>query len=443
MDNTCSSCYGSPIKKQWVLALVVSSAFLFMQLFDTLKVSNSNPILFLLLWIVTWGSLFIYFLRTYKLSNSSPVKKGLLLGMAGIVLYILSDIWLLLINIIFLSADADTEFFANLHQYVFGGLRVLSEIFFISCYFCLTKAFWQKTLQKSISLILALCYVLSLLINICFIIDPRIGLFTTSIPLLIYSLLYICLIAFIIVTSLPAFVEWLASADSITTTQQPIVETNGAPVYKPNRVFPNSHVAGAALILCIVLGILAALIKFESSRFIGFAFSPIPAALVAAVISILMLVLTLRNKKDQIALGYKNSTGGAMRCYSITLCLTWLCMLIALILFSSSNFRDIEDVEGPNILVILGVVFLLVSIISGFASSSKPADGISVLALIPLLGLSMLSDIIASLINGCPVIFNFADENVSKISFIIFAIINAIAAIVHLASQKPRQPLAS
>lgn len=419
----------------WVLALVISFVFLVLHILDITEVFNSSPIVFSSLWFITWGSLLFYFICIHKVTHTgSSVKKGITSGMVGIVMYILSDIWLIIINI--QLQDADSYDFIILHPYVFGGFRALSDILFIICFFCLTKAFRRKTLQKSISLALALCCIVNLCLNIYFIIDHHAGLLGI---IILYSLFYLCLIAFIIATSLPAFVEWLASEDSISPEPKPIVHTNNATDYKPYHVFPNGFVAGAALVLSLILGVLVASIRFETSRYIGFAFSPIPAVIVAAIISILMLILTFRNRKAQIALGIKKSIGGALICHSITLCIFWLCMITAIVLTASSSFRDIDDLYAPNILIIVGVVFLLFSIIFGFASSTKPADKVSVLALMPLLGLSMLSDIIASLINGHPTPFSFADADVYKISFFLFTIFSIIAAIIHLATPKSKQ----
>lgn len=434
MENTRLVSQRLSKKNLGVLALVISFVFLVLHILDITKVYNSSPIVFSSLWIITWGSLLFYFICIHKVTHTgSSVKKGITFGMVGIVMYILSDIWLIIINI--QLQDADSYDFIILHPYVFGGFRALSDILFIICFFCLTKAFRRKTLQKSISLALALCCIVHLCLNIYFIIDHHAGLF----GIIIYSLFYLCLIAFIIATSLPAFVEWLASEDSISPEPKPIVHTNNATDYKPYHVFPNGFVAGAALVLSLILGVLVASIRFETSRYIGFAFSPIPAVIVAAIISILMLILTFRNRKAQIALGIKKSIGGALICHSITLCIFWLCMIVAIVLTASSSFRDIDDLDALNSLIIVGVVFLFFSIIFGFASSTKPADRVSVLALMPLLGLSMLSDIIASLIKGHPTLGNYADANVYKISFFLFTIFSIIAAIIHLATPKSKQ----
>ena len=218
MENTRLVSQRLSKKNLGVLALVISFLFLVLHILDITEVFNSSPIVFSSLWTITWGSLLFYFICIHKVTHTgSSVKKGITFGMVGIVMYILSDIWLIIINI--QLQDADSYDFIILHPY-----GALSDILFIICFFCLTKAFRRKTLQKSISLALALCCIVQLCLNIYFIIDHHAGLF----GIIIYSLFYLCLIAFIIATSLPAFVEWLASEDSISPEPKPIVHTNNA-----------------------------------------------------------------------------------------------------------------------------------------------------------------------------------------------------------------------
>ena len=440
MENTRLVSQRLSKKNLGVLALVISFLFLVLLILQITNVLNSSPIVFSSLWIIAWGALLFYFIRIRKFSHpNSPARTGFAFVMAGTAFFILSNIRSLFFNILVYHSEAieDIEFIFSLNTYVYSGVEALSKILFLAGLFCMVDAFRKRVLQKNITLALALCGILTLFYNffISGFIDPR----TSIIPELVYHLFYFCLIAFIIVTSLPGFVEWLASEDSISPEPKPIVQINNATDYKPYHVFPNGFVAGAALVLSLILGVLVASIRFETSRYIGFAFSPIPAVIVAAIISILMLILTFRNRKAQIALGIKKSIGGALIYHSVTLCIFWLCMITAIVLTASSSFRDIDDLYAPNILIIVGVVFLLFSIIFGFASSTKPADKVSVLALMPLLGLSMLSDIIASLINGHPTLFKFADADVYKISFFLFTIYSIIAAIIHLATPKSKQ----
>lgn len=433
MENTRLVSQGLPKKNLWVLALVISFAILFLHILEIIKVFNSSPVLWSSLWIITWGLLLFYFMRIHKVTHpNSPARTGFAFGMAVTAFFILSKIWSLFFWIQ-VSQSEDIEFLFSLNLYVSSGFGALSKILFIAGLFCMVSAFRKKALQKSIAFALAICIILTLFYNyfIIGIIDPR----TSIIPFLVSTLYYFCLIAFIIVTSLPVFVEWLASEDSIPPAPIPKTNAAGTTDYKPFHVFPNSFVAGTtALVLSFSLVFLSVL--FETSRAID---SPIPMVIVAAIISSLMLILTFRNRKAQIALGIKKSIGGALICYSITLCVFWLCMIAAIVLAGSSSFRGMHDMEVLNILIIVGMIFLFFSIIFGFASSTKPADGVSVLALMPLLGLSMLSDEIASLLNGHSTLVAFADTNVYKITFFLFAIFNTSASIVHLATPKPKQ----